>query len=222
MVTRHLRRGTNEILLVARNLGSGPNPAGLYFEARLHMPDGSVQSLGTGADWEGTAAEPDGKGRFKTPPAWQPAVVTANPGRWMTRTAPLLKSALAEAMVSERAPVRAALVKSDLLMRTLGRPNREQIVSTRPNDLTTLEAIDLANGPGLASLVERGAAHLSRRSWKSPDDLIQWIYRSALSRPATRAELALARELAGPKPGPAEVQDLLWAVVMLPEFQLVR
>ena len=43
-------------------------------------------------------------------------------------------------------PARASLVKSDLLQRSLGRPNREQIVSMRPNELSTLEAIDLANG----------------------------------------------------------------------------
>ena len=42
--------------------------------------------------------------------------------------------------------VRAALLKSNDLMRALGRPNRDQIVSMRPSDLTTLEAISLANG----------------------------------------------------------------------------
>ena len=57
--------------------------------------------------------------------------------------------------------VRASLVKSDALMRALGRPNRDQIVSMRPSDLTTLEAIDLANGETLATAIERGA----RPSW---------------------------------------------------------
>ncbi len=51
---------------------------------------------------------------------------------------------------------RASLVKSDFLMRTLGRPNRDQIVSMRPNELTTLEAIDLANGQALSRCWPRG------------------------------------------------------------------
>ena len=40
-------------------------------------------------------------------------------------------------------------------MRSLGRPLREQIVSMRPTDLTTLEAVDLANGPTLAALLPK-------------------------------------------------------------------
>ena len=36
------------------------------------------------------------------------------------------------------------------------------------------------------------------------------------------AELTLAREALGEKPTAAGIQDLLWAVLMLPEFQLVR
>ena len=49
------------------------------------------------------------------------------------------------------------LVKSDFLMRSLGRPNRDQIVTSRPADLTTLEAIDLSNGETLALALKAGA-----------------------------------------------------------------
>ena len=42
--------------------------------------------------------------------------------------------------------VRAALVKNDFLMRSLGRPHRNQVVTSRPAELTMLQAIDLANG----------------------------------------------------------------------------
>ncbi len=36
-------------------------------------------------------------------------------------------------------PIRASMIDATELMRALGRPNREQVVSTRPSDLTTLE-----------------------------------------------------------------------------------
>ena len=42
----------------------------------------------------------------------------------------------------------------------------------------------------------------------------------ALSRPPTARELALAVELVGAQPRREGVEDLLWSVTMLPEFQL--
>src|SRR5262249_46857745 len=51
---------------------------------------------------------------------------------------------------------RAALVTADPLMRSLGRPNREQVVTTRPDQLTTLQALDLTNGSILADTLNRG------------------------------------------------------------------
>jgi len=46
------------------------------------------------------------------------------------------------------------------------------------------------------------------------------VFRQALSRPPTRKELTLAVELVGPQPKADGVEDLLWSVAMLPEFQL--
>jgi hypothetical protein len=118
--------------------------------------------------------------------------------------------------------VRASLMKSDLLMRALGRPNREQIVSTRPAELTTLEAMDLNNGAILTGLLERGATQiLAKRAWTAAE-LSEWLYAAALSRKPTEEERAVAGELLGGSPTASSLADLLWAVCMLPEFQLVR
>jgi hypothetical protein len=118
--------------------------------------------------------------------------------------------------------VRASLLKNDFLMRALGRPHREQIVSVRPAELSTLEAIDLNNGQLLATRLEQGASRLLAKSWPNHDALPTWLYLFALARVPTNAELLLAREVLGEKPTSQGVQDLLWAVLMLPEFQLVR
>src|SRR5262249_22524774 len=67
-------------------------------------------------------------------------------------------------------PVRAALVKSDPLMRSLGRPNREQVVTTRPEELSTLQALDLTNGKELAETLDRGAANIRKRHPDWPAD----------------------------------------------------
>ncbi len=60
-----------------------------------------------------------------------------------------------------RKTYRASLVSCDLLMRSLGRPNREQVVSDRPSMLTTLQALDLSNSELLATTLERGAPMFS-------------------------------------------------------------
>jgi hypothetical protein len=218
-----LRPGTNEFLVVAKNGGNAPNPAALFFEARIRLKDRTVVSVGSDATWEWTAAEPDGNGKFKEPPAdWKPAAAVAKPDGWISKVGSQLVPLLGRSALTERVPVRASLLKSDLLMRTLGRPNREQIVGSRPNDLTTLEAIDLSNGQTLASMIEQDATRLLGRKWKSPEALIRWVYKCALSRPPTPEELDLAREVLGQQPSSQGVQDFLWAVLMLPEFQLVR
>ena len=79
--------------------------------------------------------------------------------------------ALAEGDSHGPRPVRASLVKSNLLMRSLGRPNREQVVSVRPEELSTLQALDLANGDLISSMLSKGAANLIRSGKnKNPDE----------------------------------------------------
>ena len=220
-LTSRLKAGNNEVLIVAKNGGSGANPAALFFEARITLADGSTESIATDTTWEWTKSQPDNKGAFRAPPTdWQPAVV-AN-GAWGQRIATPLKTMLAQSAMTDLPMVRAALLKSDFLMRALGRPNRDQIVSMRPNDLTTLEAIDLSNGQVLAATIERGAKQLAAKSWDSPDALAKWLYTFALSRKPTTDELKLVRAALGPKHDEQAVADLLWSVVMLPEFSLVR
>jgi mono/diheme cytochrome c family protein len=121
------------------------------------------------------------------------------------------------------APARAALMKTDLLMRSLGRPNRDQVVTTRPEDLSTLVALDMTNGPAMAELIGKGAANWrSKRADLSADQTIHAIYKATLCRRATQTEVATAREILGQKIDDESLADLLWCVVMLPEFQLVK
>jgi Protein of unknown function (DUF1553) len=128
-----------------------------------------------------------------------------------------------EATAPEHRFVRAALVRSDPLMRSLGRPNREQVVTTRSDVLTTLEALDLSNGEVFNDALARGAAGLLKSTPKATaDQLADTIYVRALGHRPTAGELAAARELIGSPPTPDGLADLLWVVFVLPEFQLIR
>ena len=123
----------------------------------------------------------------------------------------------------ERRFVRAALVNADALMRSLGRPNREQVVTTRGDVLTTLQALDLSNGQILTDTLTRGAANLLKENPKATSEqLVETIYVRALCRRPTAEELATGREIIGAPATPEAMADLLWAVFMLPEFQLIR
>jgi hypothetical protein len=119
-------------------------------------------------------------------------------------------------------PLPAALTPLDSLQASLGRPNREQIVSTRPAEFTTLEAITLANGAELADELQRGAVQLLADYQGTADELIDRLFFSALVREPTLAERETARELLGPKLSSAGLEDLLWSLFLLPEFQIIR
>ncbi|MGE0608547.1 MAG: DUF1549 domain-containing protein [Pirellulales bacterium] len=218
-----LRAGENELVIVAKNGGAGPNPAGLILEARLRLPDESEQAIGSDETWQWTVAVPNGQGKFAEEPAdWKPAVPVSNPAVWAGRINPELEQLLSQATFGPPRMVRASLMKCDALMHSLGRPNRDQIVTMRPNDLTTLEAIDLANGQTLADALATGANAILAKHGNTPEGLIEWLYRFALSRAPTSEELSLTREALGPQPDSRAVEDLLWAILMQPEFQLVR
>jgi hypothetical protein len=123
----------------------------------------------------------------------------------------------------DRNSYRASLVSSDLLMRSLGRPNREQVVTERPSMLTTLQALDLSNSPLLAETLSHGAANVAERfADADPPTIVDWLYASALSRAPTSEERTLAIETLGSPPSPQGIEDLVWLVIMLPEFQIIR
>jgi hypothetical protein len=112
-------------------------------------------------------------------------------------------------------------LKANALMRALGRPNRDQIVTSRPDRLTTLEAIDLANGETLANALEQGGqywldAHPNRKT------LVDTIFQATLARDPSPGEKQLAIEMLGQSPTSQSIADLMWSIFMLPEFQFIR
>jgi hypothetical protein len=218
-----LAQGANEILIVAKNAGTDPSPAGLIFETLIKFADGEPEAIGTSGDWQWTTVQPNSRGKFAEPPDdWRPAVEIQPIAAWNNRVGEVLPRLLHQSAAGPLRMVRASLVKSDALMRSLGRPNRDQIVTMRPSELTTLEAIDLANGATLADTIATGAKRLLPAGGQASDDVVKQLYVAALSRPPSAGELAAAIEMLGPQPTSESVQDLLWAVIMLPEFQLVR
>ena len=222
-ITAPLTVGENTILVVVSN-GEAGGPAALRAEIRARLADGSEASLSTDSTWQWTVQRPSDHGKFpdeKDPTDWQPAVVIADQAVWQGADAAFAEG-LRQAAGGPLPMVRAALVKGTALMAALGRPNRDQVVTSRPSDLTTLEAIQLANEQTLSDWFSSGGEHVFATHGPQRESLVKWIFAAALSRSPTPAEAAAAEEILTATPAPQTVADCLWAVCMLPEFQLVR
>jgi hypothetical protein len=222
-ITIPLHAGENTILVVVTN-GEAGGPAALRADIRARLLDGSEASLSTDSTWEWTVQRPTDNGNFpegKDPADWQSGVVIADQSIWKGADA-AFSEGLRTAAPGPLPMVRAALVKGTALMAALGRPNRDQVVTSRPSDLTTLEAILLANEQTLSDWFASGGERILAAHGPRSDALLQWMYAAALSRRPTPAEAAAAAEILTPTPTAQTVADCLWAICMLPEFQLVR
>lgn len=218
----YLRTGENVFAVEGANaVAPGDNPAGLFVVARLWSVDGAKPTdIVTDEQWT-TSPEPTeawDRPSF-SPDGWKPASVLGPPdmGPWK------MAARLTAAMPDPKAPpVRAALTFADPLTSALGRPNREQVVTTRASEATTLQALELSNGAVLDGIVKAGAARWLADQSTSADDLARKIYLRALGRTPTKDELAIALQLTGSPPTVQGTEDLLWSVTMLPEFQLIH
>lgn len=115
---------------------------------------------------------------------------------------------------------RASLVVNNTFLTALGRPNRETVSTGRESQANLLQALELTNGTRFNAAMKKGAERW-KRSYASTDEMITAIYKNALNRPPTNKELSAAKEVIGADPSPDGVADLLWAIMLLPEFQLI-
>jgi hypothetical protein len=83
-----------------------------------------------------------------------------------------------------------------------------------------LQALELTNGQTLTGMIRDGAAKLAA-SKQGPAELVIELYGKSLGRKPTASEQKLAEQTLGHPVQREGVEDLLWAMIMLPEFQLI-
>jgi mono/diheme cytochrome c family protein len=239
-VREHFRAGENTVEITALNMPpdegrlvsvkegetlNPDSPAGLILYARLRTADTAMDFV-TDRSWSVTAGRTPTGAVIGTPQEVAPTDLGdaielggVDLAPWKVGQA-FLDIAAAPA---DKLPVRrASLVGADPLMTALGRPNREQVTTVRQTTPTTLQALELTNGATLAKLLADGAKKvIAAAPQASSAELIDTLYRQTLSRPPTEKERALALEIVGTPAQAAGVEDLLWALAMLPEFQLI-
>ncbi len=230
-ITKDLVQGENTIAVAAVNGGTQANPAGLFVYVKLQENEpkkpatSGIKTLDTGTDasWSWSVAKVKG---WEQPGFaamnWKPANELGGVAMLPWRMEPQLRAALAaEENPAGFGRVRAVLANADVLQVAMGRPNREQTVTARSSVATTLEALELTNGRELAEIIRRGAQNVLAENAASTDELISSLYARALGRQPTAEELEMAKQAVGQPADAAGVEDLLWALAMLPEFQLI-
>jgi uncharacterized membrane protein/mono/diheme cytochrome c family protein len=116
---------------------------------------------------------------------------------------------------------RASLVKNDPFLTALGRPNRETVSTSRTSQANLLQALELTNGAKYNDALKKGAL-IWKAKYPSSDLLVKELYRNALGREPQPKELAVAEKIVGKTPSLEGIQDLVWAISLHPEFQLIN
>ena len=218
-----LKPGVNVLAVDAANwpldnTSTASNPAGLYLRLTLHTEPHKPQYISSDTSWVWSLKAPAGWSELEfDDTTWKPAVViaAATGGPWNLGQALSLPATDHNAM-----PIRAAWTVSSNLLRALGRPNREQVVTRRDSWATTLQGLELTNGATLNQKLAQGAQFWASQRLSSAE-LISKLYLRALSREPTQAERATSEAILGTPVDQQGLEDLLWVLVMLDEFQLI-
>jgi len=143
-------------------------------------------------------------------------------------------------------PGRAWKENGSRLMEMLGRPDHRVVVTSRESRASTIQALELLNGGSLFELLYTGTpatkltadnaakqliatkpvtkpnAHLAALAAQPPDRVAHDLCVRALGRAPMAPEERVFREILGERPTAESVGDLVWILVMLPEYQLIR
>lgn len=115
---------------------------------------------------------------------------------------------------------RASLVINDPFLTALGRPNRETVSTSRLSQANLLQALELTNGTRFYETLKRGAGEWKNK-YPTWEGLLNALYRNAYGRLPSAEEVATARKLLGSQPNEEDIEDLVWALALSPEFQLI-
>ena len=211
--------GNNLIALQVSGPDNGDWPATrvLLRLADDHRNESESRHLGSDDSWIfQTGSPPRWKHELTESYDWRPAVALPEDP---FDDEPALISQMSAAR--QRGKIRASLVVADPLTRALGRPNREQVITDRASQATTLQALELTNGQTLADRLKLIAADLIAQSFPSPEALVERLFLTGLGRSPSAAELTAHLQFFEGTISSEAVEDSLWCLVMLPEFQLI-
>lgn len=220
-VTEQLKAGDNLLAVEAEKGGTTAEPAGVLLHLEITYMDGSRREVSSNDEWKILNREPE--------PEW--VTLDYDDSEWDSVRSfgssrdnnywDRLVEFTHDTADDRLEFVRASLVENDNFQKAMGRPPREIVITKRDADPTLLQALELTNGEVVNEVLWRGADRWVSEYGDDPEEMIRQIYLRALTRLPSEREAQIAGEILSPAPGREAVQDLLWAVIMKPEFQLI-
>lgn len=209
----------NIIAIKGTNDGTLPNPAGLLFTLRVTYEDESQQYIYSDNTWLTTKEIPT--------TTWTNTAFDVTTWEKVSRTKATNAywGQLPDFAYEKKAPetefVRASLVKLDPFMKTLGRPTRENVATTRDANATLLQALMLTNNEFLFQNIQEGAQKLLEKNNEDVIGILNQLYQNGLGRSPTKQEQQLIHQQLKIATKEEVVEDLIWSVLALPEFQFL-
>lgn len=210
-----LEAGQNIIAIEGINEGSIANPASILLAMKIEYETGDALFIKSDRTWKSTDELPEDNWTsmdYKEED-WK-EVRNYGSANWGN-----LIDFSFEAHNGEFA--RASLVKQHPFMKALGRPTRENVTSSRDEQATLLQALELTNGAFFNGVLEVGAEAWIEKYNKDSQKIANELYQQLLGRSPTKGEMATIIDLLGDDPQKEALQDLFWSVLILPEFQFV-
>ena len=114
--------------------------------------------------------------------------------------------------------------RSTALSRALGRPaSRNEVSTARTEDVGVIPALELINGEELRTLIHNSLAFAKPQPRAAAPAVVDRVYRAVLGRAATNDEKKIgAAYLTSAESTSAGVEDLVWALVVGPEFSFIK
>ena len=211
--------GENLITVLATNGDENDNPAGLWLGLRLQFENESTLDIVSDKTWKVTTNNIKNWSQRKFDDSkWMNALELGGVNLSPWNLANKLKFSGSDLAFGGK--FREVLQNKTALTTALGRPNREQVSTSRPSVATTLQALALTNGDVLSNLIKDGAIALSKNETEK-QILVSQIFQFALGRRPTDSEDIMIKELVEDDKMLNSFEDVLWTLTMLPEFQLI-
>ena len=217
-ISTYLVAGKNTIAVVGENDGTIANPAGILFALKIKLASGKVLQINSDTTWKSVDVLPQSN--------W--TAIHFNDAKWLevrdygTRNfnnwGKLLNFTFKD---QEEKFARASLVKQHPFMKALGRPSREIVTTSREEQATLLQALELTNGAFFNGVLEEGAQLWLETYATDTDKMTNDLYLKALGRHPSKVEKEVMLTVLGANPEKEQLQDIFWAVLMSPEFQFI-
>lgn len=210
-----LSPGKNIVAIEGVNEGNIANPAGILFAMKIKDADGQETLMQSGVDWKSTKVKPGEEWinlefQDKT---WE-KVKKYGSKHWDK----LLNFKFED---NGNSFARASLVRQHSFMKALGRPSRENVATTRDDQATLLQALELTNGDYFNKVLEEGAELWLERYGDNSEEIAETLYQRSFGRKPTKQEKETMFSALGDEPKKEALQDLFWSTLILPEFQFI-